>query len=48
MLTGADLPARDRILAAHLDHDGLVVARVSPEDKLRIAGPCGRGDTSWR
>jgi magnesium-transporting ATPase (P-type) len=37
VLTGADLPARDRILAAHLDHDGLVVARVSPEDKLRIA-----------
>ncbi|HET7533700.1 MAG TPA: cation-transporting P-type ATPase [Nocardioidaceae bacterium] len=37
VLTGADLPANDRVLAAHLDHDGLVVARVSPEDKLRIA-----------
>ena len=37
VLTGSELPARERILAAHLDHDGLVVARVSPEDKLRIA-----------
>ncbi len=37
VLTGADLPAEDRVLAALLDHDGTVVARVSPEDKLRIA-----------
>ena len=37
VLTGAELPANDRVLAALLDHDGLVVARVSPEDKLRIA-----------
>lgn len=37
VLTGAELPANDRILAAHLDHDGVVVARVSPEDKVRIA-----------
>jgi magnesium-transporting ATPase (P-type) len=37
VLTGADLPASDRVLAAVLDHDGVVVARVSPEDKLRIA-----------
>ena len=37
VLTGAELPANDRILAAHLDHDGVVIARVSPEDKLRIA-----------
>nr|WP_297429454.1 cation-transporting P-type ATPase [uncultured Actinotalea sp.] len=37
VLTGADLPASDRVLGAVLDHDGLVVARVSPEDKLRIA-----------
>jgi len=37
VLTGAELPADDRVLAALLDHDGLVVARVSPEDKLRIA-----------
>jgi magnesium-transporting ATPase (P-type) len=37
VLTGADLPASDRVLAALLDHDGIVLARVSPEDKLRIA-----------
>jgi calcium-translocating P-type ATPase len=37
VLTGDELPANERVLAALLDHDGLVVARVSPEDKLRIA-----------
>ncbi|MGR2752420.1 cation-translocating P-type ATPase [Agromyces arachidis] len=37
VLVGADLPSDDRHLAAVLDHDGIVVARVSPEDKLRIA-----------
>ena len=37
VLTGAELPASEGILAAHLDHDGVVVARVSPEDKVRIA-----------
>ncbi len=37
VLVGADLPADDRVLASTLDHDGIVVARVSPEDKLRIA-----------
>ena len=37
VLTGAELPADDRVLAALLDHDGVVIARVSPEDKLRIA-----------
>jgi calcium-translocating P-type ATPase len=37
VLTGDQLPADHRVLAALLDHDGLVVARVSPEDKLRIA-----------
>jgi calcium-translocating P-type ATPase len=37
VLNGAELPANERVLAALLDHDGLVVARVSPEDKLRIA-----------
>ena len=37
VLVGADLPPDDRHLAAVLDHDGVVVARVSPEDKLRIA-----------
>jgi len=34
---GADLPADDEALGALLDHDGVVVARVAPEDKLRIA-----------
>jgi magnesium-transporting ATPase (P-type) len=38
VLTGADLPADQDDLAAVVDHDGLVIARVSPEDKLRIAG----------
>ena len=37
VLTGAQLPSDDRVLASTLDHDGVVVARVSPEDKLRIA-----------
>lgn len=37
VLTGDQLPADEHVLAAMLDHDGLVVARVSPEDKLRIA-----------
>ena len=34
---GADLPADDQHLGAVLDLDGVVIARVSPEDKLRIA-----------
>ncbi|HEY8524439.1 MAG TPA: cation-transporting P-type ATPase [Acidimicrobiales bacterium] len=37
VVTGHDLPADDAALGALLDRDGLVVARVSPEDKLRIA-----------
>ena len=37
VLAGADLPEDEQHLAAVLDHDGVVVARVSPEDKLRIA-----------
>lgn len=37
VLVGADLPADDALLAVAIDHDGLVVARVAPEDKLRIA-----------
>jgi magnesium-transporting ATPase (P-type) len=37
VLAGDDLPADDGVLGALLDHDGIVVARVSPEDKLRIA-----------
>jgi len=37
VLIGADLPADDQLLGALVDHSGCVVARVSPEDKLRIA-----------
>jgi magnesium-transporting ATPase (P-type) len=37
VLSGHDLPGDDHDLGAVLDHDGIVVARVSPEDKLRIA-----------
>ena len=37
VLTGDGLPADDAVLGALLDRDGIVVARVSPEDKLRIA-----------
>ena len=37
MLVGDDLPADEQVLGALLDRDGIVVARVSPEDKLRIA-----------
>ncbi|KRE22428.1 cation-transporting P-type ATPase [Agromyces sp. Soil535] len=37
VLVGDELPAGEPELAALLDHDGVVIARVSPEDKLRIA-----------
>ncbi|CAB4862874.1 MAG: HAD-IC family P-type ATPase [Actinobacteria bacterium] len=37
VLSGADLPKDDVELGALLDRPGVVVARVSPEDKLRIA-----------
>lgn len=37
VVDGKDLPADDHELGALLDHDGVVVARVAPEDKLRIA-----------
>ena len=37
VLTGAELPADDQELGAVIDHPGTVIARVSPEDKLRIA-----------
>ncbi len=36
-LLGADLPLDEQVLGALVDRDGVVVARVSPEDKLRIA-----------
>ncbi|SER70774.1 cation-translocating P-type ATPase [Lentzea albida] len=37
VLEGADLPAGQDELGSLLDRDGVVVARVTPEDKLRIA-----------
>ncbi len=37
VVVGADLPEDEQILGALLDYDGVVLARVSPEDKLRIA-----------
>lgn len=37
VLVGRDLPVDDAELGALIDHSGTVVARVSPEDKLRIA-----------
>ncbi len=37
VLVGADLPADLELLGALVDRDGVVVARVTPEDKLRIA-----------
>jgi magnesium-transporting ATPase (P-type) len=37
VLTGEELPADEAMLGALLDRDGVVVSRVSPEDKLRIA-----------
>ncbi len=37
VVVGSDLPRDDEVLGALLDHDGVVVARVDPEDKLRIA-----------
>jgi magnesium-transporting ATPase (P-type) len=37
VLVGADLPADDAALGELLDRPGVVVARVSPEQKLRIA-----------
>ncbi|GLV50287.1 magnesium-transporting ATPase [Thermobispora bispora] len=44
VITGAELPASDRELGELLDRDGVVVARVTPEDKLRIARALrGRG-----
>nr|WP_211207193.1 cation-transporting P-type ATPase [Stackebrandtia nassauensis] len=37
VITGAELPGDEAALAELLDRDGVVVARVTPEDKLRIA-----------
>lgn len=44
IVTGAELPSDPEQLGALLDRDGTVVARVEPEDKLRIAKALtGRG-----
>ncbi len=37
VITGADLPNDDQQLGALIDHDGVVIARVAPEQKLAIA-----------
>jgi magnesium-transporting ATPase (P-type) len=37
IVQGVDLPEDEHVLGALLDHDGVVIARVSPSDKLRIA-----------
>jgi magnesium-transporting ATPase (P-type) len=36
VIEGEDLPTDDAALGALLDHDGVVLARIRPEDKLRI------------
>ncbi len=44
VVEGKDLPVDDEELGALLDHDGLVLARIHPEDKLRITRALqGRG-----
>ncbi|CAN5432874.1 cation-transporting P-type ATPase [soil metagenome] len=37
VLEGRELPDDEQVLGAVLDHDGVVISRVSPSDKLRIA-----------
>jgi len=37
VIEGVDLPDDDELLGALVDRDGVVIARVSPPDKLRIA-----------
>lgn len=41
VLVGAELPLDDAALGTTIDHDGVVIARVTPEDKLRIATALG-------
>jgi P-type E1-E2 ATPase len=36
VLTGPELPTDDDALGELIDHDGVVLARVSPEQKLRV------------
>src|SRR4029077_19454170 len=37
LVEGKDLPQDDEMLGAMMDRDGVIVSRVSPEEKLRIA-----------
>ncbi len=37
VILGKDLPEDEELLGALIDRDGLIIARVTPEDKLRIA-----------
>ena len=37
VIIGTDLPEDDEELGELIDHDGIVIARVTPEDKLRIS-----------
>ncbi len=37
VVDGSALPADEATLGAMVDHDGVVISRVAPEDKLRIA-----------
>jgi magnesium-transporting ATPase (P-type) len=37
VLEGSDLPQDEELLGALVDRDGIVISRVAPEDKLRIA-----------
>ena len=37
VLTGDELPKDEQVLAALVDRDGVVLSRIEPEDKLRIA-----------
>ncbi|MBZ5668075.1 MAG: HAD-IC family P-type ATPase, partial [Acidobacteriia bacterium] len=37
VIEGKDLPRDEEILGALMDRDGIIVSRVSPEEKLRIA-----------
>lgn len=37
VLRGDELPSDDAVLGALIDRDGVVISRVTPEDKLRIA-----------
>jgi len=42
LIDGNDLPRDDDVLGALMDRDGVIVSRVSPEEKLRIARALGR------